>query len=435
MLPSNERLEPELRAGAQVDDRLVFEEELVVIERPGECGAELAAAGGRVLHAAFEDPYATLAERFRRVHRGVRVAEELIGLGSRVVLVDRSGGDRDPDAGGERDRSLPELEGRGQRGKDPLGDALRSRRGRILDEEGELVATEAAGTVLGTQNASQPAGDEPQEPIADRVAEPVVHILEIVEVDEQDGEPVRGAGPPDERVREAVDEEDAVRETGQRIVEGLVPQLLLEILAVADVDEDALHHDRPAVDVTADDRLVVDHPHDASVAGDQSVFPSTLRIGPLEVVGLGLDHPVAIGGVHAADPERRVAHPLLGGVPEQLLDLRTDEMPTTVLPRLGDVDDAGHALDDGSVLRLGDGQLIAEAPFAADDALAVHEQQRLTREHRDRDGASGDGHADPGKPVDQLRLQDQQRGDGQRQQARADRQSGANGVGAFDVAR
>ena len=73
----------------QVDDRLVLEEELVVIERAGECRPELAAASCRVLHAALEDPHATLAERLGRVHRGIGVTEELIGRGGRIVLVHR----------------------------------------------------------------------------------------------------------------------------------------------------------------------------------------------------------------------------------------------------------------------------------------------------------------------------------------------------------
>ena len=164
--------------------------------------------------------------------------------------------------------------------------------------------------------------------------------------------------PAHEGVREAVDEEHPVRETGQRVVERLVPELLLEVLAVADVDEDALHHDRSTVGVAADHRLVVDDPHDAAVASDQSILPASLLVGALEVVVLRGDHPVAIGRVHAGHPEGRVAHPLLGAVAEEVLDLGADEMPAAVLSGLGDVDDAGDALDDRSILRLGNGQLV-----------------------------------------------------------------------------
>ena len=48
----------------------------------------------------------------------------------------------------------PELEGLGQRAQDPLGHALGPRRDRLLEQEGELVAAEPAGAVLGTQHAA-----------------------------------------------------------------------------------------------------------------------------------------------------------------------------------------------------------------------------------------------------------------------------------------
>ena len=64
------------------------------------------------------------------------------------------------------------------------------------------------------------------------MAEAVVDRLEVVEVDEQDGQPA--AAPrcgSDERVLEAVDEQRPVGEPGQRVVERLVAELVLERLA------------------------------------------------------------------------------------------------------------------------------------------------------------------------------------------------------------
>ena len=76
------------------------------------------------------------------------------------------------------------------------------------------------------------------------MAERVVDVLEVVEVHEQDREAGRRSAAPHERVREAVDEQDAVRQAGERIVQRLVAKLILQALPVADVDEDALHHRR-----------------------------------------------------------------------------------------------------------------------------------------------------------------------------------------------
>ena len=213
------------------------------------------------------------------------------------------------------------------------------------------------------------------------MAERVVDVLEVVEVDEQDGEPISGAPRRTRACDEAVDEQDAVRQPGQRVMQGLVAKLVLELLAVADVDEDALHHGRPAVGVPADDRLVVDDPHDAPVAGDEAVLPAALLRVRSWSVDLGQDHPVAVGGVHAADPQRRIARSTPPAMyPSSSLIFGADEVPTTVLPGLGDVDDARNALDDGPVLRLRHDELVGEAPLAADDPLAVDEQQRLTRQ-------------------------------------------------------
>jgi hypothetical protein len=79
------------------------------------------------------------------------------------------------------------------------------------------------------------------------VSEAVVHRLEVVEVDEQNRE--SGPAPPQSRngMREAVFEERAVGQPSQRVVEGLVPELLLECLALADVPagEDAPRPIRP----------------------------------------------------------------------------------------------------------------------------------------------------------------------------------------------
>ena len=114
--------------------------------------------------------------------------------------------------------------------------------------------------------------------------------------------------------------------------------------------------------------------------------------------GLGQDHPLAIGGMHAAHPERRIGHPLFGRVSEKLLDLRADEVPATVLARLGDVDHARDALDDGPVLRLRHDELVAQAALAAEDPLAVDEQERLAREDRHGDAARRDGDATRASP-------------------------------------
>ena len=104
------------------------------------------------------------------------------------------------------------------------------------------------------------------------MAEAVVHSLEIVEVDEHD--PDRGASSKrtHDRVLHAVGEESPVGKVRDRIVEGLVGELLLERLALADVA--AVQHDSPHV-------LVLEQ---------VGVLHLELEPGPVAVANPALDH-------------------------------------------------------------------------------------------------------------------------------------------------
>ena len=79
------------------------------------------------------------------------------------------------------------------------------------------------------------------------MAERVVHLLEPVEVDEQHGERLAGAGRAGQRLVEPVAEERAVGEAGQPVVERLVGELLLEPDALGDVAR--VEHDAADVPV------------------------------------------------------------------------------------------------------------------------------------------------------------------------------------------
>ena len=88
---------------------------------------------------------------------------------------------------------------------------------------------------LGRSSDSKRAATTLQQLVARVVAEAVVHLLEPVEVDQEDREqPERPRGAR-KRLVEAVAEERAVREPGQPVVERLPGELLLEPYALADV--------------------------------------------------------------------------------------------------------------------------------------------------------------------------------------------------------
>ena len=115
-------------------------------------------------------------------------------MADQLVLVGRAlvgGGDADAEADRQQlaaglDR---ELEG--------LHDALGDRLGGalcvvgVVQAHGELVAAEAGDLVLRAHARAQAIGDRDEQLVADRVAERVVDGLEVVDVDEEDGELVR----------------------------------------------------------------------------------------------------------------------------------------------------------------------------------------------------------------------------------------------------
>ena len=88
----------------------------------------------------------------------------------------------------------------------------------VLAQHQELVPAEPGHGVHAADGLAEPIGDGDEHLVADVVSEAVVDELEPVEVQEQDG---KGRRPPvetSERVREAVDDQSAVRQSGERVV-------------------------------------------------------------------------------------------------------------------------------------------------------------------------------------------------------------------------
>ena len=136
--------------------------------------------------------------------------------------------------------------------------------GDVFAHDHELVAAEARDGVGRADRRRQPARHLDEQLVADHVAEPVVHELEAVEVEEQHGDVAVGALGARQRVREAVDEQQPVREVGEVVVQRLVRERLFGALAVGDVAD--LHEvvARLAVGV-AHDGHVDQHRDDAAV--------------------------------------------------------------------------------------------------------------------------------------------------------------------------
>src|SRR5207302_3054778 len=110
-------------------------------------------------------------------------------------------------------------------------------------EHSEFVPPEPRGSVPRADRAVDLVADHAQYLVAGGMAEAVVHRLEVVDVHEERCRRASVALLALQRVFDAVPEEPTIREAGDRVVERLVLELLLEELALADV---ASVHDDPA---------------------------------------------------------------------------------------------------------------------------------------------------------------------------------------------
>jgi hypothetical protein len=121
------------------------------------------------------------------VHGHVGLAEDGVYLGGLAH--------GDADAGPDLD--LPAVEGEGgpHRLQDAPGDPDRDLvAGGLLEQGGELVAAQAGHGVLAPDAGLEPAGHGDQEVVAGGVAELVVDRLEVVQVDEEQGQGRAGLG-------------------------------------------------------------------------------------------------------------------------------------------------------------------------------------------------------------------------------------------------
>ena len=109
----------------------------------------------------------------------------------------------------------------------------------VFAQHDELVAAEAGDGVLAADARAESPAHRGQELVAGLVAEPVVHQLEAVEVDEEhrDHGVVVAVGEAGERVLEPVLHEGAVGQPGERVVQREVSELLGARVAV-DRDRD-----------------------------------------------------------------------------------------------------------------------------------------------------------------------------------------------------
>ena len=171
------------------------------------------------VHRVVVDAGAVAALVLGAIERHVGVAHDVGGAAD--MLVD----DRDADRGADHDGLVADGVGRAERGDDAVGDRLQGGVvGAGRGDDGELVAADAGDQVVAAQGAGEALGHVADELVADRVAERVVDVLEMIEIDVEDGRRRAALAHLLDRRFEPLAEIDAVGQAAERIVHGEVAQ-------------------------------------------------------------------------------------------------------------------------------------------------------------------------------------------------------------------
>ena len=247
VLHAQQHLELRHRAGRQVEDRLRDVREALLVDRHADAlGPRDPAAHPRLgLVAADVQRELVAAGLLGVVHRQVGVDEHVLA----AQVVGRLE-HRDADARGHRPVARARYRDPfgAQRLEQVLGHALALCAVARGSSDGELVAAEAGEDVALAQALAEQRRDPRDDLVAGGVAERVVDVLEVVEVEQQQRAVGAVAAHELGVLVELLGEARAVVQAGERVVRGEVVQVLLVVAAVRDVlhlDEEAAR--RPAV--------------------------------------------------------------------------------------------------------------------------------------------------------------------------------------------
>ncbi len=223
-----------------------------------------------------------------------------IGLAEQVLGALCAGaGDGDADAGPDEDL----LTGDRERGPERRQEAFGGRggehggvgRGDRIEQDGELVAAEAGRKLPGAGLRGDAFRNCDQKAVACRMAEAVVDIFEVVQVQEEDRDRFSSGLGPKPCPIEGFKKPGSIGQAGKGVVLGLEANASFGFLEVADVEEQSLPDEGLTVVVRDEHGLVAD-------PDVVSIFVATAILDAIGVAGgVGaqylFDHPLAVVGV------------------------------------------------------------------------------------------------------------------------------------------
>ena len=314
--PAEQRLGADDGTVGDANDRLVVQSQQAVLQRAAQRALQRVLLQAPLREVGVEELVGIAAELLRAVHRDVGVLQELLGIVGVVGI------DADADRRRHVDVVLLDAERLRDRVEQLLRDAAQHRRiVEILDDDHELVAAEARQQVGLAQRGRELARDALQELVADPVAERVVDVLEPVEVDEQHADATAAALRLRNRLRQALVQQQAIGQSGQRVARGHVLQPLLRL----DPRRHVLHErqDRRDLAVGIEQRRVIPLAPDRVAV--LAIVPGQARSARLLAAHQRLQQSrdrLAVGLMHELIAVDRHAEHFLGAPAEDVLRLR-----------------------------------------------------------------------------------------------------------------
>ena len=220
----------------------------------------------------------------------------------------------------------------------------------VVDEHREPILAEAGDRIGGGDPPAQPPSDLAQDRVARRVAQADVDGLEAVDVDEEDGQAALTARQQREASLEPVEEYRAVRQPGQRIVEGDVKEPLFRPSLVRDVerDPDRARDGAPRVAQGLD------------VGGERAPTPLHLEVHRFAHERLAVGGDGQELGVVRREVFEDAAAGLLAGTQVEAFEARAQARGEAQVG-VGGPDDRGHLLGEQAQVRLAPALLAPDA--------------------------------------------------------------------------
>ena len=269
MTPAHQGFEADDLPVLEVQARLVMQFQLIATQGPAQLAFEVGHAAGIAVDAFVEDVKGAALGALGLLHGDVRVPHQRVGAGL-------GPGVGDTQAGTDQQAFAVDPVRFGQRFGDSFGHPFGALgRAAGVDQQGEFIAAQARQLIAGFELAFQPRDHLQDQPVAGLMAEGVVGVTEVVEVEVTEGQAAAFVfrQPRGQQGLETL----AVGDAGQRVLFGQALQGVFQHAALAHMAQATAQHAGVEHDRAPTSRS---HHRAATAAHARAAIPSADCNGP-----------------------------------------------------------------------------------------------------------------------------------------------------------